>query len=69
MSLDVYSYSGVIIEIVPGGYVVKGYDKDNPYSKYFPVRRKNSDPLINVGGVSENFLHGQKAKHMKQDKL
>ena len=54
--LDVYSYSGVIIEIVPQGYVVKGYDRDNPVFKYFPVRRKNSDPLINVGGVSENFL-------------
>lgn len=54
--LQVYSYSGVIIEIVPGGYIVKGYDKDNPVFKYYPVRRKNSDALINVGGVSENFL-------------
>ena len=54
--LDVYSYSGVIIEIAPGGYIVKGYDKDNPVFKYYPVRRKNSDQVINVGGVSENFL-------------
>jgi hypothetical protein len=54
--LNVYSYSGVIIEIAPGGYILKGYDKDNPVFKYYPVRRKNSDVVINVGGVSENFL-------------
>ena len=33
-------YSGVIIEIVPGGYVVKGYDKDNPVFQILSVRRK-----------------------------
>ena len=53
---DVLSYSGMIIEISPSGYIVKGYDKDNPVFKYYPVRRKNSDRVINVGGVSENFL-------------
>ena len=53
---DVLSYSGMIIEISSSGYIVKGYDKDNPIFKYYPVRRKNSDRVINVGGVSENFL-------------
>ena len=53
---QVYSYSGMIIEITPSGYIVKGYDKDNPVFKYYPVRRKNSDQVINVGGISENFL-------------
>ena len=46
----------MIIEISSSGYIVKGYDKDNPVFKYYPVRRKNSDVVINVGGVSENFL-------------
>ena len=54
--VDVFAYSGIIIEITPSGYVVKGYDKDNPVFKYYPVRRKNSDQVINVGGISENFL-------------
>ena len=54
--LDVYSYSGMIIEITPSGYIVKGYDKDNPIFKYYPVRVKNSDPVITIGGISENFL-------------
>jgi hypothetical protein len=40
---QVYSYSGMIIEVAPSGYIVKGYDKDNPVFKYYPVRRKNSD--------------------------
>ena len=54
--LDVFSYSGMIIEIAPSGYVIKGYDKDNPVFKYYPVMRKKSDAVITVGGVSENFL-------------
>ena len=54
--IDVFSYSGMIIEITPSGYTVKGYDKDNPVFKYYPVRRKNSDQTISVGGISENFL-------------
>jgi len=50
-------YSGVIIEKKTYGFVVKGYNNDQPYFKYnrpFPLA---SDPYINVGGVSENFVY------------
>ena len=53
---EVISYSGMIIEITASGYIIKGYDKDNPVFKYYPVIRKNNDRVINVGGISENFL-------------
>lgn len=54
--IDVYSYSGVIIEVVPAGYIVKGYDKERPTFKTYSPIRKNNDSLINIGGTSEPFL-------------
>ena len=54
--IDVYSYSGIIIEVVPAGYIVKGYDKERPTFKTFAPIKKNNDPLINIGGTSEPFL-------------
>ena len=54
--IDVFSYSGIIIEIVPEGYIIRGYDRDNPLFKTYAVQRKANDRLINVGGTSEAFL-------------
>ncbi len=54
--INVYTYSGVIIEIVPSGYIIRGYDKENPYFKTYSTIKKNADPLISVGGTSESFL-------------
>lgn len=50
------SYSGVIIEKVSGGFKVSGYDALNPFFEYFEPINSQVDPLITVGGVSENFL-------------
>ena len=50
------SYSGVIIEKSNLGWKISGYDKIHSYFNYFPATASNSDPLITVGGVSENFL-------------
>jgi len=50
------TYSGLIIEKQTEGYYIKGYDNSNPVFNYFPVIKKQNDPLINVGGVSEPFV-------------
>ena len=55
--LNVYTYSGVIIEKLARGFKVSGYDKENPRFKIFPALKKGNDPLINVGGVSEDFVN------------
>ena len=52
----VYSYSGMIIEKSASGFSVKGYDKDKPYFTIYPVMRKQTDKLVNVGGISEDFV-------------
>ena len=50
------SYSGVIIEKTDKGWKVSGYDNVNPIFKYFEPVPSQSDPLISVGGVSENYV-------------
>ena len=55
MPLDVYSYSGIIIEVQPQGYGPKGYDRETPVFKTYSVR-KNFDNLITIGGTSETFI-------------
>ena len=53
---NVLSYSGIIIEKLPQGFKVNGYDKDTPVFRTLPVMKKANDPVVNIGGVSENFL-------------
>ena len=54
--IDLISYSGVIIEKQPSGFIVKGYDKANPYFTYFNVRERADDPVVRVGGVTDSFV-------------
>jgi len=49
-------YSGVVIEKRADGWKIYGYDKLNPTFKYYEALATNSDYLISVGGVSENFV-------------
>tara|TARA_R110000851_G_scaffold76814_3_gene169042 strand:+ start:16317 stop:31109 length:14793 start_codon:yes stop_codon:yes gene_type:complete len=61
--LAVSSYSGVMIEKAPGGFIIRGYDNTNPTFAYNQPQITISDPNINVGGISESFLEwasGQK---------
>mgnify|MGYP003318038125 CR=1 FL=1 len=57
MPLDVYTYSGILIEKLARGFKVTGYNISNPNFNIYKVIRKQTDPLVNVGGVSEDFLN------------
>jgi hypothetical protein len=50
------SYSGMIVEKVSTGWKVYGYDFYAPYFTVYEPLRSESDPLISVGGISENFV-------------
>lgn len=50
------AYSGVVVEKTSTGWILSGYDSLNPFFNYYSVVPSQSDPLITVGGVSENFL-------------
>ena len=50
------SYSGVIVERRSDGYVIKGYDNEMASFNYYAAISTQSDPSINIGGVSESYL-------------
>lgn len=50
------TYGGVIVEKVETGYKIFGYDNLDPIFRYYPIFRSQGDPILSVGGVSENFL-------------
>ena len=53
--IDVADYSGVIIEKQASGFIIRGYDKNSPGFKYFKPVAVDSDPVINIGGISQPF--------------
>lgn len=50
------SISGIIIQKVNGKFVVKGYDKINPYFNTYGLVRNSTTPTLTVGGVSEAYV-------------
>lgn len=49
------SISGIIVQKFNGNFIVKGYDKSNPYFEIFkPIKTANSG-AVTVGGVSAPF--------------
>lgn len=50
------SYSGVIVLKTDKGLQVFGYDNLEPRFEYYSTFPQSTDPVISVGGVSENFL-------------
>lgn len=50
------SYSGVIIEKTDQGWRLSGYDNVRPIFNYYEAVISQGDPLLSVGGVSENFV-------------
>jgi hypothetical protein len=53
--VDTITYSGVVIEKRSNGYTVRGYDNEKSYFEIYPARVTQSDPVINIGGISEQF--------------
>lgn len=51
--VDVVVYSGVVIEKVANGYIIRGYSQEKPYFEYYSPVITNNDVTITVGGVSE----------------
>ena len=60
--LDKISYSGIVIEKATAGFIVRGYNFERPYFNYYSIVERNQDPVVVVGGVSENFIEWQSNK-------
>ena len=66
--VEVVSYSGVIIEKQSYGYVIRGYDRENPVFKINKALDRANDPAVNVGGISEAFIEWDEDKQYTVDK-
>jgi hypothetical protein len=55
-AFEVVTYSGVIIEKLATGFVIRGYDKFNPVFKIYSPIKSSSDTTIREGGTSENYV-------------
>lgn len=53
---ETMSYSGVIIEKTSAGFVVRGYNNDNPVFNYYPFIQVSKDITVTVGGVAEQTV-------------
>ena len=49
------SISGVIVQKSNGTFIIKGYDKTNPYFEIFKPNKQSTSKRITVGGVSASF--------------
>ena len=49
------NYSGVIVEKTAAGFIIRGYDNESPFFKYYTTLTSNRDIPVNVGGISEPF--------------
>jgi len=54
--ISTLTYSGIIFEKRSNGWKIAGYDLEDPRFPYFPALKSQADPVISIGGVSENFL-------------
>jgi len=63
------SYSGVIIEKTTNGFIIKGYNKVSPEFKYFKHVETISDPVVNVGGISETYLDWTSTKFYNKGQI
>jgi len=48
--------SGIIVQRTDAGYVVRGYDRQQPYFTYYPAVRNANTPTITVGGVTSDYV-------------
>ena len=67
--LDLYSYSGVIIEKRANGYMLRGYDRTSPVFKYNAPIPQQNDPAIRIGGISQSFVDWDTQKTYEVDQL
>lgn len=67
--INIASYSGIIVEKTASGYVIRGYNDENPVFRYRPYIETANDPVISVGGVSESTTQWTSNKSFFQGQI
>jgi hypothetical protein len=67
--VELYNYSGVTISKNPSGFLINGYDFDTAYFNYYPFLENARDPVVAIGGISENFVVWTENKQYFKDQI
>ena len=67
--LELVTYSGVVVEKITSGYVIRGYDTSKPTFKYYSAITSDKDIEVNVGGISESFVEWTENKRYVQGSI
>lgn len=62
------NYSGVIVEKRASGFIIRGYNKENPLFKWYRPISTGKDITVNVGGISEPFSKWEANQYYVQGK-
>lgn len=54
--VDIVTFSGIIIEKTEQGFIINGYDRENPEFLYNRPIVKQTETTITIGGISETFV-------------
>jgi len=60
--IDTAVLSGIIVEKRPNGWSIAGYDKQKASFDFYEASAKSTDPVINIGGISEEFVIWNESK-------
>jgi len=63
------SYSGIMIEKKEGAFVVRGYNQNVPEFKWYQPLTTASDPVINVGGISQPYVEWDTNKYYNKGSI
>jgi len=53
--IEKLTYSGIVLEKTDSGWSISGYNNVFPFFEYFEALPSQQDPLLTVGGISEEF--------------
>lgn len=67
--VNAVSYSGVIVEKVSSGFIIRGYSRFSPYFNFLRPLVTSTDSTINVGGVSEAFTDWAESQYYVKDSI
>lgn len=67
--VDLAVYSGVAIEKVANGFVVRGYNNDTPFFEYYAPRTGTSGVAVTVGGISETASAWESNKRYQESQI
>ena len=65
--INLVYYSGVLIEKQPEGFVIRGYNQEEPVFRWTPPVPQNADKEIRVGGISAPVLRWESQRTLTKD--